>query len=56
MPVRRSGDRSIPRASTVLEWIARLQADALVTVDPDLVAKAESLVPIAPLQAFPNNE
>jgi predicted nucleic acid-binding protein len=32
--------------------VARLQADALVTVDPDLVAKAENVVPVAPLQAL----
>jgi predicted nucleic acid-binding protein len=32
--------------------IARLQADALVTVDPDLAVKAENVVPVAPLQAL----
>jgi predicted nucleic acid-binding protein len=32
--------------------IARLQADALVTVDPGLAAKAEHIVPVAPLQAL----
>ena len=32
--------------------IARLQADALVTVDPSLAAKAEDVVPIAPVQAL----
>jgi predicted nucleic acid-binding protein len=32
--------------------IARLQADALVTVDPDLAAKASSVVEVAPLQAL----
>lgn len=32
--------------------IARLQADALVTVDPSLAAKAEDIVPIAPVQAL----
>jgi predicted nucleic acid-binding protein len=30
--------------------ITRLQADALVTVDPELAAKAEGTVPLAPLQ------
>jgi predicted nucleic acid-binding protein len=32
--------------------IARLQADALVTVDPALAAKAENVVPVAPLHAL----
>ena len=32
--------------------ITRLQADALVTVDPDLAATAESIVPVAALQAL----
>ena len=32
--------------------IARLQADALVTVDPGLAAKAANVVPVAPLQAL----
>jgi len=32
--------------------IARLQADALVTVDPELAAKAEGVVPLAPLEAL----
>jgi predicted nucleic acid-binding protein len=32
--------------------ITRLQADALVTVDPDLAAKAEGFVPVAPLPAL----
>jgi predicted nucleic acid-binding protein len=31
--------------------ITRLQGDALVTIDPDLAAKAAGVVPIAPLQA-----
>ena len=30
--------------------IARLQADALVTVDPDLAAKAKTVAPVASLQ------
>ncbi len=30
--------------------IARLQADALVTVSPDLAAKAAGVVPVAPLR------
>lgn len=30
--------------------IARLQADALVTVDPELAAKAESVTRVAPIQ------
>jgi predicted nucleic acid-binding protein len=36
------------------EYIAvvRLQADALVTVDPALAAKADGLVPLAPLSAL----
>jgi hypothetical protein len=32
--------------------ITRLQADALVTVDPDLTAKAAGLVPVAPFEAL----
>lgn len=32
--------------------IARLQADALVTVDPDLASKASGVVPVAPLDAL----
>lgn len=32
--------------------ITQLQADALVTTDPGLAAKAQHLVPIAPLQAL----
>lgn len=32
--------------------ITRLQADALVTVDPDLAAKAEGVVPVAALRAL----
>lgn len=32
--------------------VARLQADALVTVDPDLAAKAEGVVPVAPLRVL----
>lgn len=36
--------------------LARLQADALVTVDPDLAAKAENLVPVAPLRALLTGE
>jgi predicted nucleic acid-binding protein len=32
--------------------LTRLQADALVTVDPDLAAKAEKLVPVAPFRAL----
>ena len=35
--------------------IARLQADALVTVDPDLAAKADGAVPLAPLDALLNS-
>ncbi|MFC7533138.1 type II toxin-antitoxin system VapC family toxin [Actinoplanes sp. GCM10030250] len=30
--------------------VARLQADALMTVDPDLAAKAESVVPVVGLE------
>jgi predicted nucleic acid-binding protein len=29
--------------------VTRLQADALVTIDPEMAAKAEGLVPLAPL-------
>jgi predicted nucleic acid-binding protein len=32
--------------------VARLQADALVTVDPGLASKAANIVPVAPLQAL----
>jgi predicted nucleic acid-binding protein len=32
--------------------VTRLQADALVTVDPDLAAKAQSVVPVAALRAL----
>jgi predicted nucleic acid-binding protein len=32
--------------------VARLQADALVSIDPDLAAKAENVVPLAPLNAL----
>lgn len=32
--------------------VARLQADALVSVDPDLVAKADGVVAVAPLSAL----
>jgi predicted nucleic acid-binding protein len=32
--------------------IGRLQADALVTVDPGMAAKAEGVVPVAALQAL----
>ena len=32
--------------------VTRLQADALVTVDPGLAAKAADVVPVAPLQAL----
>lgn len=39
---------------TEAEYIAvtRLQADALVTVDPALAASAEGLVPLAPIEAL----
>ncbi len=36
--------------------VTRLQADALVTVDPDLAAKADGAVPVAPLRALLNGE
>lgn len=36
--------------------IARLQADALITVDPGLTAKAANVVPIASLQALLTGE
>jgi hypothetical protein len=32
--------------------VAKLQADALVTVDPALAAKAADIVPLAPLEAL----
>jgi len=32
--------------------VAKLQADALVTIDPALARKAEDLVPLAPLDAL----
>jgi predicted nucleic acid-binding protein len=32
--------------------VTRLQADALVTVDPALAAKAEGVVPLAPVEAL----
>jgi predicted nucleic acid-binding protein len=32
--------------------IARLQADALVTVDPELASRAEDIVPVASLEAL----
>ena len=32
--------------------VTRLQADALVTLDPGLAAKAEGIVPVAPLEAL----
>ncbi len=32
--------------------VAKLQADALVTVDPELAAKAEGMVPLAPVTAL----
>jgi predicted nucleic acid-binding protein len=32
--------------------ITRLQADALVTVDPELAAKAEGVVPVAPVEVL----
>jgi hypothetical protein len=36
------------------EYLAftRLQADALVTVDRDLAARAEGVIPVAPLEAL----
>ncbi len=36
--------------------VTRLQADALVTVDPGMAAKAENIVPVAPLQALLTGE
>jgi predicted nucleic acid-binding protein len=32
--------------------VARLQADALVTVDPDLASRARGLVPVLPFEAL----
>jgi predicted nucleic acid-binding protein len=36
--------------------VTRLQADALVTVDPALAAKAGNLVPLAPLEALTRDQ
>ncbi len=36
--------------------VARLQADALVTVDAGLAAKADGVVPVAPLEALLGGE
>ena len=36
--------------------VTRLQADALVTIDPGLAAKARDVVPVAPLVALTENE
>ena len=36
--------------------VTRLQADALVTVDPVLAAKAQTVVPVAPLHALLGGE
>lgn len=36
--------------------ITKLQADALVTVDPDLAARLEGIVPLAPLAALSADE
>jgi predicted nucleic acid-binding protein len=36
--------------------VTRLQADALVTVDPELARKAEQLVPLAPLEALARDD
>jgi predicted nucleic acid-binding protein len=36
--------------------VTKLQADALVTVDPALAAKAKQLVPLAPLEALTANQ
>jgi hypothetical protein len=32
--------------------VTRLQADALVTVDPDLAARADGVVPVAPVEVL----
>ncbi len=66
LKVRLLGDRVSRRAAWRLAreqgWLstrdaehialARLQADALVTVDPDLAARAAGLVPLAPVSAL----
>jgi predicted nucleic acid-binding protein len=36
--------------------VTRLQADALITIDPELAGKAESLVPLAELQALSRSD
>jgi predicted nucleic acid-binding protein len=36
--------------------VARLQADALVTIDPGLAAKADGVVPVAPLRSLLGGE
>ena len=35
--------------------VTRLQADALVTIDPALAKKAEGVVPLAPIEALSSN-
>ncbi len=36
--------------------VTRLQADALVTIDPGLAAKARNVVPVAPLSALTDGD
>jgi len=36
--------------------VTKLQADALVTVDPALASKAKDVVPVAPLEALTADE
>ncbi len=36
--------------------VTRLQADALVTVDPELATRAAGVVPVAPLEALLSGE
>ncbi len=49
--IARQDDRTTIRDAEYLA-IVRLQADALVTVDPDLAARAQGVVEVAPLRAL----
>ena len=46
------GDGTAPRIKISDFGIARLQADALVTIDPGLAARAVNVVPLAPVQSL----
>ena len=47
---REAGSASLGEAEYLA--VTRLQADALVTVDPGFAERAEGVVPVAPLQAL----